>query len=45
MTKEKLGAPRPYSDDGQGFVGEGRGAPEVPINPKESDQKQDEKED
>jgi hypothetical protein len=41
MNKEK--APPPYSDDGQGFVGEGRGAPEAPINPKEPEQKDEKK--
>lgn len=43
MTKEKPNAPLPYSEDGQGFVGEGRGAPEAPLKQKETEQKDEKK--
>jgi hypothetical protein len=43
MSKEKQ-APDPYTENGQGFIGEGRGAPQAPINspkkePAESEEK------
>ncbi len=42
MSKEKE-APAPYSSDGKGFVGEGRGAPEAQINTKQLEEKLKEK--
>ena len=42
---KKESAPWPYNNDGQAFIGEGRGAPEAKIKPKrkESTKKEPEK--
>jgi|GEM_PF-3567219 len=37
--KEKNNVPWPYKENGQAFIGEGRGAPEAKIKPKTKENK------
>ncbi|MBP6946292.1 MAG: hypothetical protein KBC74_02520 [Candidatus Pacebacteria bacterium] len=40
---KKESAPWPYNNDGQAFIGEGRGAPEAKIKPKSEEKMVSEK--
>ncbi|MFA5877020.1 MAG: hypothetical protein WC880_01510 [Candidatus Paceibacterota bacterium] len=41
--KEKNNPPWPYKENGQAFIGEGRGAPEAKIKPKSEEKMTSEK--